>query len=253
MRRAASAMAAMTALLLVAGCEQAGGADPAVTTLTVLAASSLKEPFTELEHRFEATHAGVDVTVSFAGSSDLAQQIVNGAPADVFAAANEQTMDTVVNAGLAGGEPKVFATNTLQIVVPPGNPEKITGFADLARPGLVLVVCAPQVPCGAATKTIERNTGVTLRPVSEEPDVKAVLGKVIDGEADAGLVYVTDVKAAGDRVTGVDFPEAAQAVNRYPAVAIEGSRNRGLAAEFVTLVVGEGGGEVLADAGFGAP
>jgi molybdate transport system substrate-binding protein len=246
---------AVVALLIAAGCGQAGGsgAQSPATTLTVLAASSLKEPFTELERRFEAAHGGVDVTISFAGSSDLAQQIVNGAPADVFAAANEQTMDTVVKAGLASGEPKIFATNTLQIVVAPGNPKGITGFADLTKPGLVLVVCAAQVPCGAATKKIERETGVTLQPASEETDVKAVLGKVVDGEADAGLVYVTDVKAAGDQVTGVEFPEAARAVNRYPIVAIEESRNRELAGMFVTLVLGEGGGEVLAEAGFAAP
>jgi molybdate transport system substrate-binding protein len=249
-RRAA---VAAVALLIVAGCGQAGGSSAPTTTLTVLAASSLKEPFTELERRFEADHGGVDVTISFAGSSDLAQQIVNGAPADVFAAANEQTMDTVVKAGLASGEPKVFATNTLQIVVAPGNPKGITGFADLAKPGLVLVVCAAQVPCGAATKKIEGETGVTLQPASEEPDVKAVLGKVVDGEADAGLVYVTDVKAAGDQVTGVDFPEAEKAVNRYPIAAIEESRNGELAGLFVTLVLGEGGGEVLAEAGFAAP
>jgi molybdate transport system substrate-binding protein len=246
---------AVVALLIAAGCGQAGGsgAQSPATTLTVLAASSLKEPFTELERRFEAAHGGVDVTISFAGSSDLAQQIVNGAPADVFAAANEQTMDTVVKTGLASGEPKIFATNTLQIVVAPGNPKGITGFADLTKPGLVLVVCGAQVPCGAATKKIERETGVTLQPASEETDVKAVLGKVVDGEADAGLVYVTDVKAAGDQVTGVEFPEAARAVNRYPIVAIEESRNRELAGMFVTLVLGEGGGEVLAEAGFAAP
>ncbi|HET8641499.1 MAG TPA: molybdate ABC transporter substrate-binding protein [Pseudonocardiaceae bacterium] len=244
MRRALVSLLVLTAL---AGC---GGSEP-TQTLTVLAAASLKEPFTELERMFEAGHAGVDVRISFAGSSDLAQQIVNGAPADVFAAANESTMDTVVQAGLAAGEPKIFAGNTLQIVTAPGNPKQITGFADLAGRDLVLVVCAPQVPCGSATGQIEQQTGVTLAPASEEPDVKAVLGKVAGGEADAGLVYVTDVKAAGDKVTGVDFPEAANAVNRYPIIALDGSGE--LAAQFVTLVLGEGGGEVLASAGFQAP
>lgn len=238
---------------LAAGC---GSAEPGArdgTTLTVLAASSLKDTFTELERQFEAGNAGVDVTISFAGSSDLAQQIVNGAPADVFAAANESTMDTVVEAGLVDGEPRVFATNTLQIVVPPGNPEGIASFADLARPGLVLVVCAPQVPCGSATVKIGQETGVTLRPASEEPDVRAVLGKVIDGEADAGLVYVTDVKAAGGKVTGVAFPEAARAVNRYPIAPIRDARDRELAGRFVDLVLGGAGQRVLASAGFGRP
>ena len=262
MRRARTVAVLVAAVL--AGCDGGQGGDGGngaggsggsggTETLTVLAAASLKEPFTELERQFEAAHAGVDVTISFAGSSDLAQQIVNGAPADVFAAANETTMATVTEAGLADGEPTVFATNTLQIVVPPGNPRRITGFADLAGPNLVLVVCAPQVPCGSATERIERETGVTLRPASEEADVRAVLGKVTGGEADAGLVYVTDVKAAGDQVTGVDFPEAAEAVNRYPIVTVKDGRNPELAREFVTLVLGEGGGEVLAAAGFGAP
>ena len=240
-------------LLVVAGCGGSGGAGGGSTTVTVLAASSLKEPFTELERRFEAANDGVDVTISFAGSSDLAQQIVDGAPADVFAAANQTTMDTVVRAGLTAAEPRVFATNTLRIVVPPGNPKNITGFADLARPGLVLVVCAPQVPCGAATRKIEQDTGVTLRPASEEPDVKAVLGKVTDGEADAGLVYVSDVRSAGDAVTGVDFPEAAGAVNRYPVAPVRNGPNPELAARFVELVLGEDGRRVLAGAGFGAP
>jgi molybdate transport system substrate-binding protein len=244
-------IAALTVTLLVAGCGAAGSGG--ATTLTVLAASSLKDTFTELERRFEADHGGVDVTISFAGSSDLAQQIVNGAPADVFAAANESTMDTVVDAGLTDAEPDVFATNTLQIVVPPGNPKGIASFADLARPDLVLVVCAPQVPCGSATAKIEQDTGVALQPASEELDVRAVLGKVTDGEADAGLVYVTDVRAAGDKVTGVDFAESARAVNRYPIAPIRGARDRELAGQFVDLVLGETGQRVLADAGFGRP
>jgi molybdate transport system substrate-binding protein len=246
-----SVVAAVLTSLLAAGCGPAVGGER--TRLTVLAAASLKDTFTELERRFEAGNPTVDVTISFAGSSGLAQQIVNGAPADVFAAANASTMDTVVQAGLVEGEPRVFATNTLQIVTAPGNPKGIGEFADLARADLVLVVCAPQVPCGAATSKIEKDSGVDLRPASEEPDVKSVLGKVAGGEADAGLVYVTDVRAAGDQVTGVAFPEAATAVNAYPIAPIRGSADPELAARFVDLVLGEEGQQVLADAGFGPP
>lgn len=235
---------------LLAGCGADGGA-PRV--LNVFAAASLTDAFTAVGARFEADNPGVEVRLNSAGSSDLAQQIVNGAPADVFAAANESTMKTVADAGLVDGQPTVFATNVLQIATPPGNPKGVASFADLARPDVAVVVCAPQVPCGAATERIEQATGVALSPVSEEPDVRSVLGKVSTGNADAGLVYVTDVRSARGSVEGVSFPESDRAVNSYPIAALTDAPEPELARSFVELVTGEFGREALEDAGFGAP
>lgn len=253
-------MAAAAALAtLLAGCAggSAGGGSaappPEARTLTVFAAASLTEVFNELEPRFEEVHPGVDVVFNYGASSDLAQQIVNGGPADLFAAANTSTMKTVSDAGLVDGESTVFATNLLEIVTPPGNPAGIASFADLARPDLKVVVCAPQVPCGSAAEKIEKATGVTLSPVSEEPDVKSTLGKVTTGNADAGLVYATDVHAAGDSVQGVEFPEAEQAVNDYPVAVIAKAPNADLARAFQELVTGAEGQAVLGSAGFGSP
>lgn len=248
--RALAAVAGVA--LLLSGCAgPAGPGDP--RTLTVFAAASLTGVFGELQARFEAENPGVDVVVNFASSSELAQQIASGAPADVFAAANEATMARVVEEGLVEGAPEAFATNVLQIATAPGNPQAVSSFADLARPGLAVVVCAPQVPCGAAVEGIERSTGVTLAPVSEEPDVKSTLGKVTTGNADAGLVYVTDVLAAGPAVTGVEIPEAASAVTRYPVAVLADAPQPELAAAFRDLVLGGAGRAALAAAGFGPP
>ncbi|MGZ8749917.1 MAG: molybdate ABC transporter substrate-binding protein [Pseudonocardia sp.] len=253
-------LAAVGLTLLLAGC--GGGAQPASPapsaavpaesgTVTVLAAASLTETFTALEKQFEADHPGVDVKLNFAGSSDLAQQVVNGAPADVFAAASDATMKTVTDAGLAAGPPTIFATNVLQIATAPGNPKGIASFADLARPDLKVVVCAPQVPCGAAAEKIEKATGVTLSPVSEEADVKSTLGKVTSGDADAGLVYVTDVSAARGSVQGVSFPEADQATTNYPIAVLKDAPQAQLARQFVDVVTGGSGQQALEAAGFG--
>jgi molybdate transport system substrate-binding protein len=250
MRRPLAVLA--VAGLLAAGCGGPGGADGG-RTLTVFAAASLTDVFTALAEEFEADHPGVDVRTSFAGSSALVQQIANGAAADVFAAADEENMAKVTGAGLAAGTPEVFATNRLQIAVPPGNPAGITSFADLAADGVVVVVCAPQVPCGAATVEVQGSAGVALRPVSEEQDVRSVLGKVRAGEADAGLVYVTDVRSAGGAVTGIAFPEAVDAVNSYPIAVLADAPQPGLAEEFVALVRGAGGRAALDKAGFGVP
>jgi molybdate transport system substrate-binding protein len=210
----------------------------------------LKAAFTELGADFEAAHPGSTVAFSFAGSSDLVAQLQQGAPADVFASADTRTMDKATADGLVTGEPVIFAANALQIAVPPGNPAEIATFADLARPGVNVVVCAPEVPCGAATKRLEASTRVSLSPVSEESSVADVLGKVIAGEADAGLVYVTDVMAAGDRVTGVSVPPAAAAATTYPIAILKGSENAALAGKFVDLVSGPEGQSVLKAAGF---
>lgn len=259
MRTRVAATAALA--LLLAGCGGGGAssggtsapasAAPEARTLTVLAAASLTGTFTALEKQFETDHPGVDVKTNFAGSSDLAQQIVNGAPADVFAAASDATMKTVTDAGLATGTPKIFASNVLQIATAPGNPKGIASFADLAEPDLKVVVCAPQVPCGAAAQKIEKATGVDIKPVSEEADVKSTLGKVESGDADAGLVYVTDVDAAGSSVEGVNFTEAGQATTNYPIAVLKDAPQAQLAQEFEDLVTGDVGRRALQDAGFG--
>ena len=249
--RAAAALVAGIVAAGLAGCAApAGGAGG---TVTVFAAASLKAPFTALAEEFEAAHPGTTVTLSFAGSSDLATQISQGAPADVFASADANTMAKLSGAGLVEGSPRDFASNVLTIAVPPGNPASIATFADLARPGVRTVICAAQVPCGAATKTLEQETGTTLHPVSEESSVTDVLGKVVSGEADAGLVYVTDVRAAGDKVQEIPFPESARAVNTYPIAAVRTGRNKDLAAAFMETVTGPDGQELLRGAGFGTP
>lgn len=222
-------------------------------TVTVFAAASLKATFTKLATEFESKNPGTKVALSFAGSSDLVTQISQGAPADVFASADTTNMAKLTAASLVAGKPSNFATNVLEIAVPPSNPAGIGSLADLAKPGTKVVVCAPQVPCGSAAQTIAKLSAVTLKPVSEENSVTDVLGKVESGEADAGLVYVTDVKGAGDKVKGIPFAESAKAVNTYPIATVGSSENKDLAAAFIALVTGSGGQKVLTDAGFGTP
>ncbi len=245
-----------TAALLLAGTLAACGSSDAAgsrdTTLTVFAAASLKEPFTELGTEFEADHDGVEVRFGFAGSSDLVAQVQQGAGADVVATADEANMAKLTADDLVD-EPRLFATNTLMAAVPPGNPGGVASVHDLADLDLKLVVCAPEVPCGAATVRLEEVAGIDLHPVSEEQSVTDVLNKVIAGEADAGVVYVTDVEGAGDRVEGIDLPEARGVVNRYPVATVAATDHAGPAQEFVDLVTGDQGRQVLADAGFGTP
>ncbi len=226
-------------------------AAPEARTVTVLAASSLTGTFTAIGKQFETDNPGVTVKFSYGGSSDLAQQIVNGSPADVFAAASDATMKTVTAADLTASPSSIFATNVLEIATVPGNPKAVAGFADLAKPGLKVVVCAPQVPCGSVAAKIEKATGVTLMPVSQEPDVKSTLSKVTTGNADAALVYVTDVTSAKGTVAGVAFPEASQAVNNYPIAVVKNAAQTDLAARFQALVAGELGSKTLTAAGFG--
>jgi molybdate transport system substrate-binding protein len=222
-------------------------------TVTVFAAASLKATFTQLATDFEAKNPGAKVALSFAGSSDLVTQITQGAPADIFASADTKNMTKLADAKLLDGTAKNFATNVLEIAVPPSNPASIASFADLARPGVKVVVCASQVPCGAAADAVEKAAGVILSPVSEESSVTDVLGKVTSGEADAGLVYVTDVKGAGDKVMGIPFDESGKAVNIYPIATLGSSRNKELAAAFIAMVAGAEGQKTLSAAGFGAP
>ncbi|TWH24712.1 molybdate transport system substrate-binding protein [Rhodococcus rhodochrous J45] len=250
MRRGAlAALAAGLTAAALTSCGTGGGSD----VLTVYAAASLRAPFTEIAERFEEANPGVTVELSFAGSSDLETQLEQGAPADVFASADTRTMDAAVDAGVVAGEPIPFATNTLTIATEPGNPKNVTSFEDLTGGGLSVVVCAPQVPCGAATERLEKTAGVELAPVSEESSVTDVLGKVTSGQADAGLVYVTDATGAGEKVTVVSVPEAAEVVNIYPVAALSDSRDLQRADAFVRFVTGTDGRAVLADAGFGAP
>lgn len=234
-----------------AGNSAAGSGAKPEGTITVFAAASLKGTFTELARTFEAENPGTTVALSFAGSSDLASQISQGAPADVFAPADLANMKKVQDAGLVDGAARNFATNTLAIAVAPGNPAGITALKDLARPGLKLVTCARQVPCGTAAATAAEAAGVALNPVSEENAVTDVLGKVASGEADAGLVYGTDIKSAGSKVAGIQFPESGSAVNTYPIAGVAGGRNKAAARAFLDLVTGPEGRRVLAAAGFG--
>jgi molybdate transport system substrate-binding protein len=223
-------------------------------SITVFAAASLKATFTEIGAEFEKAHPGTKVAFNFAGSSDLVAQIQQGAPADVFASADTANMDKLsAPDDLIGDGPENFASNTLEIAVPPDNPAGITSLQDLTEDGVNLVVCAPEVPCGSATQKVAEAAGLTFTPVSEEQSVTDVLNKVTTGEADAGLVYVTDVKGAGDAVQGITFPESADAVNVYPIATVADSKHADLAREFMDLVLGEAGQAVLAEAGFAGP
>ncbi len=244
--------------VLVGACaaSQEGGG----RTLDVLAAASVGEVFEQLADEFEAARPGVTVRLSVAGSPDLVAQVVEGAPADVLATADEATMARVTSdPSLGAGTPQAFATNTPALVVATGGAAAagIGSLADAAAPGVRLVVCSPDVPCGDATARLAAAAGVELHPVSEELKVTDVLAKVTSGEADAGVVYTTDATAALARHPGsvrvVDVPEAAGIVNRYPVTVLEDSPEADLARAFVDLLTGPSGRAALAEAGFGAP
>lgn len=242
------AVAIMLAAVLT-GC----GSGPATPSITVFAAASLEAVFTEIAEQFTVDNPGVTVSFNFAGSSDLATQLALGARADVFASANTAQMDKVEQAGLVEGAAVPFATNTLVIVTAPGNPHRVRSFADLASPGLDVVVCQAPVPCGAATAKVAQATGIATKPVSEEPDVTDVLNKVVTGQADAGVVYRTDALHAANRVDTVEIPEAAKAVNTYPIALLRDSAQQGAGRAFIDLVTGEPGQKILYAAGFGKP
>jgi len=268
MRRSLSTLAATALLALgLAGCgpsadnsaNPGSGAYASSSTtpdpsgdITVFAAASLTESFTELGKQFEAAHPGTTVTFSFAASSALATQINSGAPADVFASASAKNMDQVVQAGGAS-DPKVFAKNVMEIATPPNNPAGITTVNDLATSSVKTALCQPQVPCGSVAKKVFTKAKITVMPVTLEPDVKSVLSKVQLGEVDAGMVYVTDVKAAGDKVEGVTIPDDVNASTDYPIAALSKSGNTAVASAFVDYVLSPAGERVLTDAGFTAP
>jgi len=241
-------LAAVLALAIaLGGCAGGNG-----TRITVLAAASLSDVFEDLAARYEAQHPGAEVELSFGGSSGLAAQILEGAPADVFASADEATMQRVVDAGLAA-DPVRFAANTLQLVVPAGNPGGVRGIADLADPSLVLAICDPQVPCGVAAVRLLELAGVGARPDTLEPDVRAVLTRVRLGEADAGLVYRTDAAAAGGEVEAIEVPEAVEVVNRATVAVLASAADPAAAEDWIAFLRSPDAQRILVDAGFVAP
>jgi molybdate transport system substrate-binding protein len=234
----------VVALVLTGACGSgaSGGSSASDRPVRVLAAASLTEAFGELD--------GPSVQFSYGGSQALARQLRDGAPADVFASADERTMDALVADGVVA-TPVVFATNRLEIAVQPGNPKRITGLADLARSGLAVVLADPSVPVGAYARQALDRAGVVVRPRSLELDVKSALAKVTSGEADAAVVYVTDVRAAGAKAAGVPIPADDNVVARYPIAVVAGSRHRAAAQAFVRRVLGPDGRRALAHHGFG--
>lgn len=265
MRRIVLLTAAAAAATLLSGCGAGPSASAGSTsssssgtgsslsgTLDVFAAASLTEAFTRLGNEFHAAHPGVKVVFNFGASNVLATQITQGAPADVFAAASTTTMDTVVQAG-AASDPKTFASNLLEMATPPDNSAGVTGLADLAKASVKVAVCQAQVPCGvAATKLFAKNQ-LVVHPVTYEVDVKSVLTKVELGEVDAGLVYQTDVHAAGSKVHGIPIPAADNVSTTYPIAALAGSQDKAAADAFVAYVLSPSGTAALTDAGFTAP
>ncbi|HEY4872343.1 MAG TPA: molybdate ABC transporter substrate-binding protein [Candidatus Dormibacteraeota bacterium] len=245
--------------IAVALCSSCGNSAPASSspaavsgTITVFAASSLTAAYTAIGKDFEKAHPGSMVKLSFGGSSTLVAQIQQGAIGDAFASADQPNMQKAVDAGLVSGSPSIFAHNRLEIVVGAGNPKHITGLSDLVRSGLLIVLCAPAVPCGRYATQALQKAGVIVKPASLETDVKAVVTKVALGEADAGIVYITDVKAAGAAVQGVDIPLGQNVVADYPVAILKDSQNTKLAKAFVSYLLGAGQA-TLARYGFTSP
>ena len=227
-----------------------GGAGKATGKVTVLAAASLQKAFEEIEKTVEKDNPGLDVTFDFQGSQDLVASLAGGNSADVLATANNSTMKTAADQKLVGNQTE-FATNVLTLIVPKGNPKKITGL-DSSLDGADLVICAPEVPCGEATKKLAEAQGITLNPVSEEQKVTDVRGKVESGEADAGIVYTTDAAAAKDKTDKIDIPDGG-VVNHYPIAPTAKPENPAGAQVFIDAVTGKAGQEILAKHGFGKP
>lgn len=247
----------LAACALVAACGADGG--PTATgatpsgTLTVFAAASLTDAFTEIGEAFTDLHPDLDVTFSFGGSADLVRQIDEGAPADVFASADLSNMDALTEAANHASEPVVFATNRAEIIVAAGNPEGITGVTDLTRDDLVVIGCSPEVPCGHYAQQVLANAGATVTFKSLEQNVRAVVAKVTIGEADAGIVYATDVRSAGQAAEGVAIPADINVVAEYPIVVTKEPRNAAAAQAFVDFVLARDGQEILARHGFQSP
>jgi len=266
MKRLLGTVAAVAALALAAGCggnsgNDAGsgsGSSPSAAsggvtgTVTVFAAASLTESFTTLGKQFEAAHPGTTVKFNFGASSSLAENINQGAPADVFASASAKNMKQVVDAGGAG-DSKTFANNVMQIAVPPDNPANVAQVTDLANPKIKVALCQPEVPCGTVAQEVFKKADVTVKPVTQGADVKAVLTTVQLGEVDAGMVYKTDVQAAGTKVKGIEIPADQNASTSYPIAALSKAPNAAGASAFVDYVLSPDGEKVLEQAGFAAP
>jgi molybdate transport system substrate-binding protein len=262
MRRFA-VIAAGLAAVAVAGCSSSGsGSSPSSAssspsaastgTITVFAAASLMGTFTQLGTQFGAAHPGDTVKFSFGPSSGLSTQITSGAPADVFASAAPANMDTVVSAGDAAN-PQDFAKNTMEVATPPNNPGKVDSVTDLAKKSVKVALCQPQVPCGVVAAEVFKNVSIKVKPVTLQPDVKSVLTQVETGNVDAGMVYVTDVMAAGAKVKGVSIPASDNASTLYPIATISDSKHKSIAQAFVAYVLSPAGQQVLTAAGFQKP
>lgn len=219
--------------------------------VVVFAAASLAGAFTKIGDAFSSAHPDVDVVLNVGASSALVSQIAEGAPADVFASADERSIARLPRVRV--GDPVVFATNTMEIVVAPGNPLGIRGLTDVADPELIVVICSPEVPCGGYAAEVIARAEVELTPKSFEQNVSAVVAKVTLGEADAGIVYRTDVAAAGDDAAGVEIPADVNVVARYPIAVTADAPNRVGAEAFVEFVTSAQAAEILAAYGFGSP
>lgn len=248
-----------TLVVFAAICSGCGASAPASSTssglsgtITVFAASSLTAAYTSIGNDFQKSHSGTMVTFTFGGSSMLVSQIQQGAIGDIFASADQPNMQKLFDSGLIHGSPSTFAHNRLELVVAAGNPKHIAGLSDLARSGLLVVLCAPAVPCGRYAAQALQKAGVTVKPASQEADVKAVVSKVALGEADAGIVYVTDVKAAGAGVQGVEIPSGLNVVADYPVAVLKDSQNLAVASAFVSYLLGDGQ-RTLSRYGFTSP
>jgi molybdate transport system substrate-binding protein len=237
--------------IALAGCASSGGTKSGLSaTIRVDAASSLTGAFTTIEKQFVTAHPGAKVQITYGASSDLSTQIGQGAPVDVFASASEKNMQSL---GSQAVDPTDFVSNTLEIAVPPSNPGHVASVADLAKPGVKVAVCDPAVPCGAVATQVFANAKVTVKPTASEADVKSTLAAVESGEVDAGLVYVTDVRAAGSKVKGVPIPSNVDASTTYPIATLKSSKNTALAKAFVAYVLSAAGKKVLTADGFSGP
>jgi molybdate transport system substrate-binding protein len=245
---------------VAATCAACGSSAPAAATpsalsgsITVFAAASLTAGFKDAASNFQKAHPGTTIDFNFAGSPTLVAQIQQGATGDVFASADQPNMQKLVDATLVEGAPTVFARNKLAIVAAPGNPKRIGALADLGRQGLVVVLCGPTVPCGRYGAQALANAGVKVAPASLETDVESVVSKVALGEADAGIVYVTDINAAGATVTGVPIPDRQNVVASYPIAILKGTHNTPLAKAFIDYLLSADGQNALASFGFTSP
>lgn len=253
MRHRSAALVAAAAVA-VTGCSSsapaAGGGTGSGGSVTVYAASSLTAAFDTLKARFVAAHPGTKITITYGASSDLSTQIAQGAPVDVFASASDKNMKAL---GARAPRPVDFVANTLEIAVPPNNPAKVTGVRDLAKPGVTVAVCDPNVPCGVVAAAVFAKAGIAVHPKATEADVKATLAVVESGEVDAGLVYVTDVRAAGAKVKGIPIAAALNASTEYPIAVLSHAHDAALARAFVHYVLSAAGSSVLAADGFSRP